>query len=47
MIQPAAAPEAIPGDRPESLGSAAALLAVSQAKGLEFAALSWRIRRAS
>jgi DNA helicase IV len=29
-------PEAIPGDRPESLDSAAALLTVSQAKGLEF-----------
>jgi hypothetical protein len=32
----AAMPEAIPGDRPESLDSAAALLTVSQAKGLEF-----------
>jgi hypothetical protein len=32
----AAVPEAIPGDRPESLDSAAALLTVSQAKGLEF-----------
>jgi DNA helicase IV len=32
----AALPEAIPGDRPESLDSAAALLTVSQAKGLEF-----------
>jgi hypothetical protein len=31
-----AIPEAIPGDRPESLDSAAALLTVSQAKGLEF-----------
>ena len=29
-------PEAIPGDRPEFLDSAAALLTVSQAKGLEF-----------
>ena len=28
--------EAIPGDKPESLDSAAALLTVSQAKGLEF-----------
>ena len=32
----AAVPEAIPGDMPESLDSAAALLTVSQAKGLEF-----------
>ena len=32
----AAVPEAIPGDKPESLDSAAALLTVSQAKGLEF-----------
>ena len=32
----AAVPEAIPGDRPESLDSVAALLTVSQAKGLEF-----------
>jgi DNA helicase IV len=32
----AAVPEAIPGDRPESLDSAAALLTVTQAKGLEF-----------
>jgi ATP-dependent exoDNAse (exonuclease V) beta subunit len=32
----AAVPEAIPGDQPESLDSAAALLTVSQAKGLEF-----------
>jgi len=32
----AAIPEAIPGDRPESLDSAAALLTVTQAKGLEF-----------
>jgi DNA helicase IV len=32
----AAVPAAIPGDRPESLESAAALLTVSQAKGLEF-----------
>jgi DNA helicase IV len=31
-----AVPEAIPGDRPESLDSAAALLTVTQAKGLEF-----------
>jgi DNA helicase IV len=31
-----AIPEAVPGDRPESLDSAAALLTVSQAKGLEF-----------
>jgi DNA helicase IV len=31
-----AVPEAIPGDRPESLDSPAALLTVSQAKGLEF-----------
>ncbi|MCW2896041.1 MAG: helicase [Actinomycetia bacterium] len=31
-----AVPEAIPGDRPESLDAAAALLTVSQAKGLEF-----------
>ena len=29
-------PEAIPGDRPESLDSPIALLTVSQAKGLEF-----------
>src|SRR6185437_6510871 len=32
----AAVPEAIPGDMPESLDSAAALLTVTQAKGLEF-----------
>jgi DNA helicase IV len=32
----AALPAAIPGDRPESLDAAAALLTVSQAKGLEF-----------
>jgi DNA helicase IV len=32
----AAIPAAIPGDRPESLDSVAALLTVSQAKGLEF-----------
>jgi DNA helicase IV len=32
----AAVPEAIPGDNPESLDAAAALLTVSQAKGLEF-----------
>jgi DNA helicase IV len=32
----AAVPEAVPGDKPESLDSAAALLTVSQAKGLEF-----------
>jgi DNA helicase IV len=32
----AAIPEAIPGDDPESLDAAAALLTVSQAKGLEF-----------
>jgi DNA helicase IV len=32
----AAIPEAIPGDQPESLDSPAALLTVSQAKGLEF-----------
>jgi hypothetical protein len=32
----AALPEAVPGDRPESLDAAAALLTVSQAKGLEF-----------
>ncbi|MGH3249461.1 MAG: ATP-binding domain-containing protein, partial [Trebonia sp.] len=32
----AAVPEAVPGDRPESLDSVAALLTVSQAKGLEF-----------
>jgi DNA helicase IV len=32
----AAVPEAVPGDRPESLDSIAALLTVSQAKGLEF-----------
>jgi len=31
-----AVPEAVPGDQPESLDSAAALLTVSQAKGLEF-----------
>ena len=31
-----AIPEAVPGDQPESLDSAAALLTVSQAKGLEF-----------
>jgi DNA helicase IV len=31
-----AVPDAIPGDRPESLDSAAALLTVTQAKGLEF-----------
>jgi hypothetical protein len=31
-----AVPAAVPGDRPESLDSAAALLTVSQAKGLEF-----------
>jgi superfamily I DNA/RNA helicase len=31
-----AVPEALPGDRPESLDAAAALLTVSQAKGLEF-----------
>jgi DNA helicase IV len=31
-----AIPQAIPGERPESLDSAAALLTVSQAKGLEF-----------
>jgi DNA helicase IV len=31
-----ALPEAIPGDQPESLDSAAALLTVTQAKGLEF-----------
>jgi DNA helicase IV len=31
-----AIPDAIPGDRPESLDSAAALLTVAQAKGLEF-----------
>lgn len=31
-----ALPEAVPGDRPESLDAAAALLTVSQAKGLEF-----------
>ncbi|HWE40607.1 MAG TPA: ATP-binding domain-containing protein, partial [Isosphaeraceae bacterium] len=31
-----AVPEAVPGDRPESLDAAAALLTVSQAKGLEF-----------
>jgi DNA helicase IV len=31
-----AVPEAVPGDMPESLDSAAALLTVSQAKGLEF-----------
>ena len=32
----AAVPEAVSGDKPESLDSAAALLTVSQAKGLEF-----------
>jgi hypothetical protein len=32
----AAVPDAVPGDRPESLDAAAALLTVSQAKGLEF-----------
>ncbi|HVT70854.1 MAG TPA: ATP-binding domain-containing protein, partial [Trebonia sp.] len=32
----AAVPEAVPGDQPESLDSAAALLTVAQAKGLEF-----------
>jgi DNA helicase IV len=32
----AALPEAVPGDQPESLDSAAALLTVTQAKGLEF-----------
>jgi DNA helicase IV len=32
----AAVPEAIPGDQPESLESVAALLTVTQAKGLEF-----------
>jgi hypothetical protein len=32
----AALPEAVPGDRPESLDSPAALLTVTQAKGLEF-----------
>jgi DNA helicase IV len=32
----AAIPEALPGDRPESLESPAALLTVTQAKGLEF-----------
>jgi DNA helicase IV len=32
----AAVPAAVPGDRPESLDAAAALLTVSQAKGLEF-----------
>jgi DNA helicase IV len=32
----AAVPAAVPGDRPESLDSPAALLTVSQAKGLEF-----------
>ncbi len=31
-----ALPEAVPGDRPESLDAVAALLTVSQAKGLEF-----------
>jgi len=31
-----AIPEAVPGDQPESLDSAAALLTVAQAKGLEF-----------
>jgi superfamily I DNA/RNA helicase len=32
----AAIPEAVPGDRPESLDAPAALLTVTQAKGLEF-----------
>jgi hypothetical protein len=32
----AAVPDAVAGDRPESLDAAAALLTVSQAKGLEF-----------
>jgi len=32
----AAIPEAVPGDQPESLDAAAALLTVTQAKGLEF-----------
>ncbi len=32
----AAVPEAIPGDQPESLDAIAALLTVTQAKGLEF-----------
>jgi hypothetical protein len=32
----AALPEVVPGDRPESLDAAAALLTVTQAKGLEF-----------
>jgi len=32
----AAIPEAVPGDEPESLDAAAALLTVTQAKGLEF-----------
>jgi hypothetical protein len=32
----AALPEVVPGDRPESLDAAAALLTVNQAKGLEF-----------
>ena len=32
----AALPEAVPGDQPESLDAPAALLTVTQAKGLEF-----------
>jgi superfamily I DNA/RNA helicase len=32
----AALPEAVPGDQPEALDAAAALLTVTQAKGLEF-----------
>ena len=32
----AAIPEAVPGDQPESLDAPAALLTVTQAKGLEF-----------
>ena len=36
MSRGAAVPEAVPGDKPESLDSVAALLTVSQAKGLEF-----------
>ena len=32
----AAVPDAVPGDEPESLDSMAAILTVSQAKGLEF-----------
>ena len=36
LDSPPAIPEAVPGDRPESLDSPAALLTVSQAKGLEF-----------